>query len=321
MNRVQVMERLQPLLNVQVRDVQNPEFSRVASSEDTLILRPSRGRSYPIAKEGIESLLRFTGVPEHLGKHLRLPTLEKVFTETIQTKGAYQVIMKDGTVVDIIPGTERQAVPPERALEVIEQAIPDVDFHRVLELPHFTTAIEVVGVDEHPVQKGDLVRAGAEVIFSPIGTVSPRVRAYVMRLACINGATSSDDFGNFSYGAGDGGSVWNFLRTSVKKAYRAIGPIVARWQELQNENIPPEQRAELLEGLIRRARLPNKVADAVRAMALREPFDNAYQAMNLLTHASSHLLTEGRDVLRARESAALFASESQHRRMCPVCHR
>ena len=321
MNRVQVMEKLQPLLNVQVRSVTNPEFSRVSATEDTLILRPSRGYSYPVTKEGVESLLKFTGVPESLGKHLRLPTLEKVFTETIQSKSPYQVITKDGTVVDIIPGTDRLPIPPERALEVIEHTIPEVDFHRVLELPHYTTAIELVGVEERPVRQGDLVRAGAEVIFSPLGTVAPRVRAFILRLACLNGATTTEDFGNFSYGAGDGGSVWTFLRNSVRKAYGSISPIVERWQAMAEENVAPEQRAEVLEALIRQARLPKLAADAVRALALREPPESAYAAMNFITYASSHLLTDGREVLRAREAAATFASETSHRRVCPVCHR
>lgn len=83
--------------------------------------------------------------------------------------------------------------------------------------------------------------------------------------------------------------------------------------------IAPEARAHVLEGLIRQAGLTGTNAATVRARALEAPPETEWEAFNLLTWATSHLLEDARQVARAQLAAARWAGETQHRTVCPAC--
>ena len=90
---------------------------------------------------------------------------------------------------------------------------------------------------------------------------------------------------------------------------------------MDRERIAPEDRASVLEAMLRSAGITGVNAEAVRAHALEEPPETAYDAHNLITWAATHILTEPRRILRARAAMATFTSETEHRRVCPVCRR
>jgi hypothetical protein len=129
---------------------------------------------------------------------------------------------------------------------------------------------------------------------------------------------------NFSGGNGGGGegdSVWQFFRSSIRKAYGSFDTVVNQWKKLQAENIPAADRARILAALLERAKIKGEVADAVMAMAVERPPRNAWDMHNLITFASTHLLTAPAQVDRAQDIAAEFADESTHAKSCPLCHR
>lgn len=73
-------------------------------------------------------------------------------------------------------------------------------------------------------------------------------------------------------------------------------------------------------GIQREAKISGEDANAVRAMAVDNPPNTSYDLMNLLTHATSHLIEDPKRVAIAQKAVASYTSENEHARVCPVCH-
>ena len=231
-------------------------------------------------------------------------------------------MVKDGAVTAVTKRGEYRTINPSRALQAVERGIPGVEFHRVLLLDNLVASLEVVGDRRQAVARGDLIQAGAQVTFSPIGTVNPMVQSYVLRLACTNGMTSNSILREFSFGGGggEGDDIWQWFRRSVRSAYNALDGIVARYRQMMDEQVPSDQRAQLLEAMIRAAKISGKDAETVRAMAIDNPPENSYQMMNLITYASSHVIERPQRVRQAQLAVADYTHAQEHARICPVCH-
>ncbi|MFO7773260.1 MAG: hypothetical protein R6V59_04895, partial [Dehalococcoidia bacterium] len=89
--------------------------------------------------------------------------------------------------------------------------------------------------------------------------------------------------------------------------------------EMIQERIPAEQRAGVLEELLRQAGITGKEAEAVRAQAIQTPPHNAYEMVNLITWASSHIVQSPPRIQRALNAGATFTERSEHARTCPLC--
>jgi hypothetical protein len=325
MKRVEVLERLNPMVEGEVRNIRSTDGARIAVGPDVISLRPHRGaRVIDMAPAGVKGMVSFVGLPLKLTKELSPNTFSQVLSELLEHNGKYSLILKDDKVVNVIPYGAQTAVNPERLLNTIESVIPVEDYHRLTILKERTSvSLEVVGENTQPVVRGDLVRAGVKVDFSPMGIIKPVVQSYAVVLNCTNGATSNVVLAEFGggRGGGEGDSIWQFFRSSVRKAYGAFDSVVGEWKKLQAENIPPADRARILAALLKKAQIGGEIADAVMAMAVERPPRNAWDMHNLITYASSHLLTAPRQVERAQETAASFADETSHAMTCPLCHR
>lgn len=325
MNRDQLLKQLEPITNLGQKTVAHDRNTRVMFGVEPTFYPGGRGRSIPLSQEGIESLAGFAGFPNSMVKDLRPETMGRVATELLASKEHYTVLTKAGEAVAF--GHPRKTpVATERLLNVIEHTIPagSVDYHRALVIPARQSAVlQVAGAEERPVVRGDLVRAGVQVEYSPVGTVMPSVQSFVVRLACTNGATAMNVLREYHAGrGGDGdGNIWQWFRKSMREAYRALGAIIDRWQELRNEQVPPEQRAAVLAALLKEAAITGPAAEAVRARAVAETPGTMYDMLNLITWATTHVLTEPRQVIRAQHAAATLASSDGHRRVCPRCGR
>lgn len=84
---------------------------------------------------------------------------------------------------------------------------------------------------------------------------------------------------------------------------------------MAEERIPPADRAIVIETLIRQAKMGRLEADAMRSQALETPPETAYDALNLLTATSTHIIRNPMQVVRAQRAT------TTHRRICPVCRR
>jgi len=165
-----------------------------------------------------------------------------------------------------------------------------------------------------------LVKAGALVRYSPLGTVKPTVQTYVLRLACTNGLTTNDIIKEFTF-TGDGGRIWPWLRQSSRAAYNALGKVVERFQAMRAQQISPGDRASILALLLRRGQIHGAAAEVIRAEALAHPPETSYDMMNLIGWASSHIITDAKTVARVHDSMTDFVAQAEHARLCPACHR
>lgn len=323
MNRTEVLERLDPIMNTQLREIEHQPRTRVMVAPEMVTFRPGGGaRILEMTEPGVQSLVKFIGLPEAIAKNLRHETFGQVTTELLAQKRRYSLVVKEGAITSVVRRGEYRDINPDRALRAIEQGIHGAEFHRVLILDDLVAQLEVIGDRRQPVQVDDLIQAGAKINFSPIGTIDPLVQSYVLRLACTNGAVHTDIVRSFalSGGGGEGDNIWQWFRRSVREAYGAIDPIVRRYQVMVNEQISPEQRAMVLSAMLRDAKISGKVGEAVRAMAIENPPQNRYEMMNLITYASSHLLQRPQQVARAQSVVAEYAHVHTDQSECPYCH-
>jgi len=324
LNRVEVLERLDPVLDTQVRQVDHSPRTRVLVTPDMVTFRPGGGQHLmEMTHGGVESMAKFIGLPFPLAAKLRPETFGNVATELLGRKNRYALVTKDGAITGLAKPGEFHNLNANRVLQTIEGAIRGIEFHRVLILDNYVVSLEVIGEKREAVSRGDLIQAGANVSFSPLGTVNPMVQSYVLRLSCTNGATSNTVLREFHFGGGGGGEgddIWQWFRNSTRSAYNALDRIVIRYRAMMNEQIPAGDRAAMLEAMLREARISGEDANAVRALAIENPPQTSYDVMNLITQATSHIIEDPQRVRRAQLTVASYTSDQEHARVCPVCH-
>lgn len=344
MDRVAVLERVGPLVDGQIRHINDTHGTRVSVSGDTISLRPRRGAQLlDVAPEGAKAMVNLAGMPLKMAQNLSQGTFSSVLGELLEHVGSYSMVTKDNRIVDMIPYSTRPAINTERLLDVIEKTVPLFDYNQVDILPNRVVSIEVIGEKTQPVAKGEMVRAGVKVMFSPMGTIVPVVQSYAVVLACTNGMTSNNVLAEFHGGGGGGGGdagggsggggggggggkrgegdeIWQFFRQSLHSAYGSFEKVIEGYRVLRAENIKPGDRAALLEALLKQAKIGGKIAEAVRGMAIDNPPTNQWELANLITYASSHLLEAG-PRQAAQRATAEFADADSHARTCPLCRR
>lgn len=319
MEKEEVLEHLRPLMGLTVRTLEHQPRTRVIVNPEQVVLRPGTGgHLVPLHEDGVKALANFVGMPMSMGKEISPDLFGRLTTEILSRRGRYSVLIAEGAIIDFAKPHPTHNLPTERVVDTIERVIPNADYQRVAIQDHSAT-IEVVGEKREPVVRGDLIRAGAMVTFSPIGTIEPLVQSFVMRLACTNGAIDNQVLREF-HGGGEGDDVFQWFRKSLHDAYGSLGAIVNRYREMVGERIPANQRALMLEEMLRKAKICGELADTIRARAIQEPPRNAYEMMNLLTWASTHAIREPAQIRRVQLVAASFVSEEEHSTYCPMCH-
>ena len=325
MDRNQVIDVVgQQIPPVRLQRVTDPSRARVLVAEDGMAIRQGAGRSQPLMADAIPRLYNFIGLPKKVAERLQTRTLERTATDLLTSMPSFSITTLEGQVTDLVLA-DKPALPVERVVREAEKVVQGMDFHRVNVLPNHEVRIECVGTQERPVHKGDLIRAGALLHFSPLGTIEPVVQSYGLRLVCTNGAVAEEVIQTYRRqrggGGGEGDEVWQWFRESVSQAYGSLGQLVDRYRHLEQQRIPPRDRAMALEGLLHQAGIQGAMAEAVRAHALANPPRNEYDLLNLISFASSHILENPQGIARAQRAAGQYTSSEEHRRRCPTCRR
>lgn len=293
--------------------------------------RPSSGsRLLEFEPEtGIKTLQDFLKVPWPIGeddaKGITPATFATLATDRIGRAKKFTFVTRDNKVTGWTV-TKEPIMEPERVVEMIEKVMPDALYGNLFNLPNYNVVIDVFSPVAKPGAVGDIVNAGATVLFSPYGTIAPSVRSFVRQLLCFNGNSTDDVLRKYEFtgGGGNGNSdkgYWNWLKNTVKKAANSVEGIVTRWRGLLDEHIPPEERSHVIAGIIKDAKLNEEQAAAIWAHVVNEPVENAYDAMNLITWAASHTMTDPRMILRARSFAEEMSRTRRASRACPMCHK
>jgi hypothetical protein len=321
MDKKAVLEKLEPISHVSTRPVTHTARTRVLVQPGQVVIRPgSGGQLVPVSENGVKAMTNFVGLPRAVCQNLSPDLFGKVVTELLGRKERYNLLLDNDEVQNFGDYRGISNLPVDRVLSTIEQGMPNCEYHRVSILANNSAMLEVIGTKQEAVRRGDLIRAGALVSFSPINTIKPLVQSYVLRLSCTNGQTSKTVLAEFTGGHGEGDDVWQFFRQSVRAAYQSMGNIVNRYRNMIKERVPADQRAGMLEELLRQAGITGKQAEAVRAQAIQEPPRNTYDMLNLITWASSHIIKSPEKIQRAMKISATFVSETEHASVCPLCH-
>ncbi len=322
LTRDQVLERIEPLTHLKVREVDHGPRTRVIAQPEGVIFRPGGGgHTMELTEDGLNSMAKYIGLPAKLNEQLSPDTFGKAATELLDRKGRYSVLTEESRIVSFHKAGEYHNTNPNRVIDTIERELgADMIFSRVIFLDRGGVCIEASMANQQPVVRGDLVQAGAAITFSPLGTIQPLVQSFILRCYCTNGWLDYDAGGSFSFGYGEGDSIWQFFRKAVRKAARQVDGVLAQWRNMIETRLDPAERAQILEALMKDAGISNEIAEALRARALETPPDNMYDAMNLITYASSHLLDDPRRIRRAQKTASQFVREANPSRECPLCH-
>jgi len=324
MDRNQVIEIVgQQMPPVRLHQVGNPSRTRVMVDGRSLAIRAGGSQSRPVSPDGVPKVLKFMGLPKAVAARLQTRTLQSTATDLLTSSPPFSMVTDlEGQVTDLVKA-DRPPLAIERVVQEAEEAVTGLDFHRVHVLEPHVVRLECVGSQERPVHRGDLIKAGALLHFSPLGTVEPVVQSYGLRLICTNGQVAEEVIETFKRqrggGGGEGDELWQWFRESIRQAYGSIGQVVDRYQALEGQRITPRDRAMALEGLLHQAGIQGEMAEAVRAHALEHPPRNEYDLLNILTYATSHILEDPTGIARAQRTAGEFTSEEQHRRRCPTC--
>lgn len=326
LTREQVREQLGQLQSGQIRRIDHGPQTRVMVADQT-VLRPGGGqRLLTLDDEGTRSLIDYSGMPLSCARALSPDTFGRAMTELLARKRQYSVTVRDNNVVGFAnPAAGEAQMPVERTLSTLEKAVKGLEYFRVVIMDRTSAMVETVGERQQPVVRGDLVRAGVMVRFSPIGAIRPVVQAYALRLSCTNGATATSVIREYQFtghrGGGEGDGTWQWYRQSIRAAYNSFSQVINEYRKMTKEKIEPKDRAMVLEGLLKQAGIPEEQRQIVRAWALEEPPRTAYDVFNLVTRASSHLLEKPAHIEKALVAVSQFSDEANHARCCPVCNR
>jgi hypothetical protein len=320
LNRTEVLEKLEPISHVTTRPVEHTTRTRVLVEPTQVTIRPgSGGHLVPISQDGVKAMTNFVGLPHAVSGQLSPGLFGQVVTELLSRKERYNLLLDNGQVTNFGDYRGIRNLPVERVLTAIERGLPHCDYHQIHVLKNHSATLEVVGLKQQAVHRGDLMRAGALISFSPINTVRPTVQSFVLRMVCTNGMSTKTVLAEFTGGHGEGDDVWQWFRQSARAAGQALGRIVARYQDMIKERVPADQRAGMLEELLRQAGITGKDAEAVRARAIQEPPRNTYELLNLVSWAGSHIVRSPEKVQRALKAGATFTDEVAHASVCPLC--
>lgn len=324
MNRVELLEKIAPALDIEARNIEHTTRTKLDVKPEMVTFRPGNGgRVLEVEHEALPSLAATAGITTTMLDKLRPETLNRVTNELLESRGRYGVLLKENKIVAFQKATEFHPLKTTKVLDHIERAIPQAEYHRALVLPDRSLSIEVVGERRQPVQVGDLVQAGALVTFSPLGIIEPMIQSYVLRQQCMNGQTSNVVANRYHFsrgsGGGEGDDIWQFFRRGIRAAYNSVDRIVNRYQAMIQHEVPAEERALVIAAMLKEAGIGGAEADAVRQRAIAHPPQNSYDVLNLLTWATSHVITKPERVVKAQQAIAGFIVESEHSKYCPTC--
>lgn len=330
MKRAEVLEQINPITDLKLKVIDG-QHVKVGVSDEGVVLRPGTGgKLIPFTQEGIDSLGKFTGFPAVTTTKLSRQTAGNVMTELLRRKEKFSVFTREGEIVSVFRAQQWHTLKVERMLTVLENTIHLQDYNRVL-IPtggKLTAQIEMVGERREVIAgsalENDVIAGGIAVNFSPIGVISPSIESFVLRIWCSNGCYTPEVTGEYEFPAGGGGEgddVWQWFRSTSRKAYNSVTRIAKHFDAMAQEQISPADRAAILDSMLIKAGMRGEVADAVRAEALTHPPANTWDMMNLITWGASHIIEEPKEVIRAHKSVKEFIRATSHQRTCPMCHQ
>lgn len=198
--------------------------------------------------------------------------------------------------VGVLP-ERKYPVSPLRALEVVRDAMTNGV------APVFTTAgseslqsvtlVTTMPSIEYEVQRtrqrGDLVRGGAMVRFSPIGAHPVEVSSYIERLICTNGMTSTDQLDVWTHPGGEGaGDPYEWIPSALRRVRDSYDAHFESIQRSADAVIDEDAVPTVIEDLFEHYRLPTSMRAAVARRLAGVNVENLWDLTNAITWAATH---------------------------------
>src|SRR4030067_389739 len=103
MNRVEVLEKLNPMVEGEIRNIKSSDGARVIVDSGTVGLRPHRGaRLIDMGPEGVKSVTHFVGLPLYLARELSHTTFSQALSELLEQTGKYSLVVRDNRIVNMM---------------------------------------------------------------------------------------------------------------------------------------------------------------------------------------------------------------------------
>jgi hypothetical protein len=224
--------------------------------------------------------------------------------------GQMQMVTKGNDLVALTT-PDKPILRSDKVVRKIETSVHPTEY-RHLNIKPELVEIYAVGERREAVKRGDLVRGGAYMAYSPLGLIDPVVKGYAEILRCVNGMITSESTVVFHYG-GEDGDVYSWLGKNLKAAYNTLKPETNRLREMSNQQINP---SEMIDHVLRGIR-GEETRNLIRARVMDNPTRTMYDLHNHVTFVASHEVQDP----GTRHHLMTAASGLTEHRTCPVCHR
>jgi hypothetical protein len=236
---------------------------------------------------------------------------------------------KDDTIRFIAQGQKAVAVSTHpglafftlpNLLEALEKQVGKdaiVGYHNP-QFDWFKATINLVTNESFEVVKKDALQVGFRLTHSFADLYATEITAYVYRLVCSNGATTTDEIASYSRGGGDGEEFKLWLTTSVNQAKEAVKKEKDRLLRLTTIEAS-KKTGDILHHVL--GHVPRRLGKLVEESALNQGVRTMYDVYNVITEISTH-----EDQAFAKNPASRFKLEgiasslSFDTKSCPVCN-
>ena len=317
MNRVETLEKLSKLSGVSSIQYTptTPEVSIAKEGSSTI---RANDKIYELIPDATKALANRLGITEKISDNLSLKTLSSVTQELLSRSSTISLIKNGKSIVSVADPAKSFVIDPTALFDKIDAVAKKYDVIRAMIIPEtYSATLEIALTEAKPVKKGDLVRGGAFIEFSALGIINPQISAYSTVLACTNGALSTEHF--FEYKAA-GGDFDAWFNSSFNGIVNVFDHVLESYKRMAETAIDAKDRASVLNFLLQEARLGKEVNRAVKAKAINEHIETAWDVFNLVTWATSHAEASPTRIIRGMKSISEFAKQSPHFGLCPVCY-
>lgn len=231
--------------------------------------------------------------------------------------------------VDIMPGGRaHRAVRPVQMLEVVRDAMTNgvpptftASGQNSLQTVTLVTTMPSIEYEvQRTRQRGDIVRGGAMVRFSPVGASPVEVSSYIERLICTNGMTSTDQLDVWTHPGGEGSAdPYEWIPTALRRVRDSYDAHFESIQRSADAGIDEAEVPTIIDDLFAHYRLPVALRSAVARRLAGVNIENMWDLTNAITWAATH----DRQLRDPRARARLMrvgGDAMTHVERCQECH-
>lgn len=312
MERQEAVKTLEKLSGLATRTIERKPSIEIlengGSAVDGLYL--DTGNTYYALREVV-------GIPNKFFESLSKNTLERVAHDLWPSKTT--IVYKENDALGIVRGDLNAPVETDQIFDLVERIAPNFETIKATLYPKdFSAGVELVVTENKPIKVNDLVRGGVVIRFSPIGTIKPQIYTYTSRIWCTNGAISTNKVPIFE--SVDGTDFNDWFNNGFNTALSGIEQMITSYKEMSDTVIPEKDRAAFLNYLINEARLGREANKAIRIKAINEPIETMWDAYNLTTWATSHVVTDPHRAFDGMVNIGSFVRDHSKHAICPFCY-